>query len=414
VKKKEVIVIGGGIIGVCIAEKLRTEGHSVTVIEQQKIAAGASYGNAAGFAFSEILPLASAGTIRKSIGWFFDPTGPFSVVIQDLPKTFKWLVHFLFSSRQATFQRSTKTLSALMKYERQTLQKMHDRTGLDSMMHNYGALYLYESEKNYQTDLKNWQLREKNNISYQSFEGQALHDFQPGLKPTIKAAVFVADYPTVSNPNDYCQAIHKQNEENGVKTLYQQVVDISANASSAEVSLKDGGVLKADKVVVATGAWSAKLAQKMGDNVPLVGERGYNTTLPDTALPSLERTLFFSEHGFVMTPLDGQVRVGGASEIATLERPPEYKRSKSMLMKAKSFLPNLDTNGGSEWMGCRPTLPDTLPVIGASKQSNNVLYAFGHGHLGLTLSSSTAQMISDLVAERECEIDINPLRVDRF
>lgn len=410
---KEVIVIGGGIVGVTIAEKLNHEGMDVTVIEKEKIAAGASYGNAAGFAFSEIMPLASPSTIKKSIGWFLNPEGPFAVVPKDLPKTIGWLLRFAFSARSSLYKNSTETLSNLMSYEKKTLKTFHQRTGLDSMVDDKGALYLYEKESQFKADLVSWEFRKQYGIEFETYKGEALHEFQPDLAENVVAGIFVTSYPTVSNPYNYCHAIHQLNEDNGVKLVYEKVASVK-NGTKPTVIFENGNEMTADKVIIASGPWSATLTEKLGDKVSLVGERGYNTTFPKSALPNLDRTLFFPAHGFVMAPLVDGIRVGGASEIASLTRASNFKRSKSMLNKALKFIPSLKTDNGKEWMGMRPTMPDTLPVISQSTQSEDIIYAFGHGHLGLTLSSSTAQMVSDLVKGTKPAIDIEALRVDRF
>ena len=410
---KKVIVIGGGIIGLSIAEKLNHEGMQVTIIEKEKIAAGASYGNAAGFAFSEIMPLASPATIKKSIGWFLDPEGPFAVVPKDLPKTLGWLIRFALSARSSMYKNSTETLSNMMNFEKQTLKRFHHRTGLDSMVTNKGALYLYEKESQFEADLLNWKFREQHGIEFETYKGDALHEFQSDLSANVIAGIYVPSYPMVTNPNDYCQAIHQLNQNNGVEVLYEAVESIQ-HGNKPSVILKNGLEINADKIILASGPWSATLTEKLGDKVSLVGERGYNTTFPKSALPNLERTLFFPAHGFVMTPLADGIRVGGASEIASLDRASNFKRSKNMLTKALRFIPNLRTEDGKEWMGMRPTMPDTLPVISRSKHSDDIIYAFGHGHLGLTLASSTAQLVSDIINGNKPEIDIRALRVDRF
>ena len=165
--------------------------------------------------------------------------------------------------------------------------------------------------------------------------------------------------------------------------------------------------------MIAAGAWSHRLARHFGDRIPLETERGYNTTLPAGAF-DLKRQLVFSRHGFVVTPLEDGIRVGGAVEFAGLERPANYARSKAMLEKATRFMPGLKTEGGREWMGYRPSLPDTLPVIGPSPRAPNVFYAFGHGHLGLTQSAATGRLIADLVAGVSPAIDLAPYRPDRF
>lgn len=155
------------------------------------------------------------------------------------------------------------------------------------------------------------------------------------------------------------------------------------------------------------------LARFMGDDIPLETERGYNTTLPAGAF-DLKTHLTFADHGFVVSKIGEGIRVGGAVELAGLKRPPDYRRAKVMLEKAKIFLPDLDSADGKEWMGFRPSMPDSLLVIGYAKGSLNVVYAFGHGHLGLTQSVGTARLVAELIAECKTNIDVKPFRAGRF
>jgi D-amino-acid dehydrogenase len=168
----------------------------------------------------------------------------------------------------------------------------------------------------------------------------------------------------------------------------------------------------ARRLVVAAGAWSHLLARQLGDKIPLETERGYNTTLPADAF-DVKRQLVFPGHGFVVTPLATGLRIGGAVELGGLKRPPNYARSKAMLEKARRFLPGLKTEGGREWMGYRPSLPDSLPVIGRSR-APNVFYAFGHGHLGKTQAAGTARLIRDLVCGETPALDLGPFSPQRF
>jgi D-amino-acid dehydrogenase len=166
-------------------------------------------------------------------------------------------------------------------------------------------------------------------------------------------------------------------------------------------------------VVVAAGAWSHQLARTLNESIPLETERGYNTTLPVGAF-DLKRQLTFGGHGFVVTPLECGVRVGGAVEFAGLDAPPDFARSAVLLAKAKGFMPALRTEGGSEWMGFRPSLPDSLPAIGRSAADPRVVYAFGHGHLGLTQSAATARLVADIMSGRVPPLDLAPFNPQRF
>lgn len=411
VKSEKVIVIGGGIVGLGIAEKLISEGKTVTLIEKEKIAAGASYGNAAGLAFSDIMPLASPGIIKKAIKWFLDPVGPFVVVPQDLPHTLGWLLRFLKAARPAQFKRSIDVQASLMHLSKDSFSDMLERTNLSSMVRTNGALHLYESKTAYKADLKNWEFRKAYNIAYECYEEQALHDFQPDLAPSFVAGIFASTWQSVSDPFEFCSALHEGLSNKGLETVYAKVNSISVDCA---VSLDGGDILSADKIVLAAGPWSSQISKQLGDPVPLIGERGYNTTLPKTAFENLDHTLVFAEHGFVVVPLSNGIRVGGASEIARLDRPANYSRSKNMLNKAKKLLPSLKIDGGEEWMGARPAIPDTLPVIGYATKSKNIIYAFGHGHLGLTQSTATGQLVSELIDNKKNSIDLTPLRVNRF
>ena len=189
-------------------------------------------------------------------------------------------------------------------------------------------------------------------------------------------------------------------------------VDRGAQRGEA-IALTDGSTLQAKQAVVAGGAWSKALTAPLGNAVPLETERGYNTTLPPGAF-DLRRQLVFPGHGFVVTPLSTGVRVGGAVELGGLNLPPNFKRSEAMLKKAAMFMPGLRTEGGRQWMGFRPSLPDSLPAIGRSRPSPHIVYAFGHGHLGLTQSAATGTLVTELVTGAAPSLDLSPFSPQRF
>jgi D-amino-acid dehydrogenase len=199
----------------------------------------------------------------------------------------------------------------------------------------------------------------------------------------------------------------------GARFVQGRVERVGTEAGRTVARLAGGRTLAADRLVIAAGAWSHLLARQLGDAIPLETERGYNTTLPLDAF-DLKRQLVFSGHGFVITTLSTGLRVGGAVELGGLDRAPNYARSKAMLTKAARFLPGLKTGGGREWMGFRPSLPDSLPVIGAAPRVPGVYYAFGHGHLGLTQAAATCRLVGDLVADRPAVIDLSPFSPSRF
>ena len=411
---KDIIVIGGGIIGLCAAEKLLSRGHRVTIVEKQQVAAGASYGNAAGIAYSEVMPLASFSTIRQSLRWFLDPSGPFKIVPGDLPHTLGWLLKFALAARRSVFDRSVSAQAELMQLARSSWPEMLSRCGLEHMFRTTGALYLYDTKAQYDAAIASWQLRGKHGVEYECLEGSDLQHFQEGLAKHVYAGIHVPEFQLVSDPNDLCLAIHEYLSGKGVKTVYQTVTAIEPRTGGVEVILENSSSLKAEKTVVAAGPWSGLLSAALGDKVPLTGERGYNITLPKSALPNLQRIIFFAPHGFVISPLAHGIRVGGGSEIAKLDRAPDYARSQALLEKARSLIPDLQTGNGKQWMGIRPTTPDTLPVIGTARDHADIIYAFGHGHLGLTQASATALLVSEIIDNQPGSVDLTSLSVRRF
>jgi D-amino-acid dehydrogenase len=235
---------------------------------------------------------------------------------------------------------------------------------------------------------------------------------QPGLAPRFVKGTLVPGWKTVADPKLLGKAVWAYTARLGAGFEQARIERIEGGSGDATIVLADGTRRKAKQLVLAAGAWSHLLARGLGDNIPLETERGYNTTLPVSAF-DVKRQLIFSGHGFVITPLQTGVRVGGAVELGGIERPPNFARSKAMLEKARRFLPGLDPSGGREWMGYRPSLPDSLPVIGRTR-SANIFYAFGHGHLGLTQAAATASLIRDLVIGQTPALDITPFRPQRF
>ncbi|TIW51689.1 MAG: FAD-binding oxidoreductase, partial [Mesorhizobium sp.] len=237
-----------------------------------------------------------------------------------------------------------------------------DRSGTRPMLREDGSLELYESEAEFHASLSGWAARERYGIGFSHVDGADLAALQPGLSPRFIKGTFVPGWKTVADPRLLGKAVWAHAERLGARFGHARVERIEAGADGATIVLADGTTRRANQLVIAAGAWSHLLARDVGEHIPLETERGYNTTLPVSAF-DVKRQLIFSGHGFVITPLETGVRVGGAVELGGIERPPNFARSKAMLEKARRFLPGLDPSGGREWMGYRPSLPDSLPVI---------------------------------------------------
>jgi len=410
----DVLVIGAGIIGAAIALRLQREGRQVVLIDRERVAAEASRGNAGALAFTDILPLASPGIVRQAPRWLFDPLGPLAIRPSYLPRLAPWLLQFLRASRRDSARAGTAAQAALMALSAVETPLLLAAAGAEHMIRSDGALHLYESEAELAAAQSGWQACAEHGIAFTHLRGaHAIAELQPGLSPALVAATFVPEWKTVSDPLLVTEALAQQFERLGGRIRRAEAIALAPGPEGIAVQLRDELPLVARHVVVAAGAWSHHLTRTLGENIPLETERGYNTTLPVGAF-DLRRQLTFGGHGFVVTPLGCGVRVGGAVEFAGLDAPPNFARAAALLAKAKRFMPGLRTEGGSQWMGFRPSLPDSLPAIGKSTADGRIVHAFGHGHLGLTQSAATARLVADILGGRPPPLDLAPFRPHRF
>ncbi|MEX3008593.1 NAD(P)/FAD-dependent oxidoreductase [Hoeflea sp. TYP-13] len=410
----DIIVVGAGILGISTAFSLQQKGHSVLVLDRKGPAAEASRGNAGAFAFSEIIPLATPGMMRKAPGWLLDPLGPLSIPPRYAMNIAPWMLRFWMACRPERVEESINAQIELMAHSKHALLPFLKKTGTGSMLRRDGNLQVYESRAEFEATLPYWDAREKCAIPFEHVHGSyAISEYQPGLDERFVSATFTPEWYSISDPLEYVLTIAEVFRNRGGRIEVAEVVDLSPSLDGVNVDCVGGQSFNAAKVIICAGAWSHKLARKLGDRIPLETERGYNTTLP-TAEFDLRTQITFGGHGFVISKLSTGIRVGGAVELGGLTAPPNYRRADALLAKAKLFLPDLDTEGGTQWMGFRPSLPDTLPVIGPSKQTNDVVYAFGHGHLGLTQAAGTASLVTELVDGEKPSINLQPFRANRF
>jgi len=409
----DVAIIGAGIIGVCTAFKLQEAGRSAVLIDRKGIAEETSRGNAGAFAFSDVIPMATSGVLQKLPKWLSDPLGPLTIRPEYLPQITPWLMRFWRAGWPDRVAASLKAQSAMMRVARAEAEALISAAGLDGMIRRDGVLELYESEAELNRTARDDAAKAAEGIEFRHVRGAELAELQPGLSPRITCATFIPKWQTVSDPYDYAIAVGKAAMARGASFRRAEVTGLRPDGDGVTLTFSDGTTLRARQVVVAGGAWSKRLTAPLGDNIPLETERGYNTTLPGYSF-DLKRQLVFGGHGFVVTPLETGIRVGGAVELGGLGLPPNFKRADAMLQKAAMFMPGLVTTGGKQWMGFRPSLPDSLPAIGFSRTSHNIVYAFGHGHLGLTQSAGTGKLVAELITGATPALDLTPFSPQRF
>ena len=409
----EVIIVGAGVIGITTALELQRRGHDVRVLDRTGVAAETSAGNAGAFAFPEVEPLATPGIMRKAPKWLFDPLGPLSVPAAYALQIAPWMYRFWRASRPDRYENLLNAQAQLMKLSSGALERLIISVDGEALVQRDGQMQLYESEAEFRASLPTWELRRRHGIEFELLESaSAIVEMQPGLSPRFTHAGFTPGWLNTVDPKIWVEHLAQTYQDRGGQIERCDIRALKPHGDGVEFIHARGHIL-ASHAVIAAGAWSHHLAKTLGDRIPLETERGYNTTLPEGAF-DLRMHLTFSRHGFVASRIRGGVRVGGAVELGGLKLPPNYKRADVLMQKATQFLPGLKVEGSTQWMGFRPSLPDSIPVIGPSHHAQKVIYAFGHGHLGLTQSAGTAELVGNMIDGQASPISLFPYSANRF
>jgi D-amino-acid dehydrogenase len=410
----ELVVVGAGVIGLACARRAQQMGWRVTLLDRDFEGDRASHGNAGGIAVSESTPIAVSAFSLKAVRWLLDPLGPLAIRPRHAPRLLPWLRAFNRVARPDNFRRISRGLAALNDRVFADLMPMLEDLGLSGQLHRRGALAVYETDAAFAADADEWAWKRELGIRWTPVSVDALRALEPALAPVFRHAVMLEDWAHVDNPLNIVRALRERVRQDGGRLVSADVAALALDEPLRPAALdRDGRRHAGDRLVVAAGAWAGALARSAGDRVLLESERGYNTTLP-AAAGMLDREVIFAERKFVATPLAIGLRIGGAAEFAGLQAPPNYRRSDALLALARRYLPGMDERGARPWMGNRPATPDSLPVIGPSPASDRLLYAFGHGHLGLTQAATTGAIVGSLLAGADPGIDLGPYSISRF
>ncbi|HYF53819.1 MAG TPA: FAD-binding oxidoreductase [Salinarimonas sp.] len=409
-----VAVIGAGIVGLSCAHALLDEGHAVTLIDPGAQEGRACEGNAGWIAHTDILPLASAKAWRHVPRWLLDPLGPLAIRPAYLPRLAPWLARFLLASTPAAVAASAAAIRAINAEALPAWRRRLAGLGLSDHLRERGALSVWRSPAAFAASRPMLARQRALGIPVDELDGAGVRALEPALGAAVAAGAL---YPTVSHVSDpalLVRALADRARDRGAASVAARARAVEPTRTGADVLLDDGRRVAAERVVIAAGAWSRALAASVGDRVPLDTERGYNVTLAPGTL-GLTRPIAYEGEGFVTTPLETGDRVGGAVEFGGLDAPANHARTDAILARLRRFLPDLPSaSEGRRWMGFRPSLPDSLPVIGPSRASPHVVHAFGHAHHGLTQAAVTAELVAALVAGRRPAIELAPYAAQRF
>jgi len=408
-----IAVIGGGVVGIACSHKLLDDGHSVIIIDRKGFAAGASQGNAGWIAHLDVLPLASPKAWKQVPRWLTDPLGPLAIRPSYSLNILPWLIRFMAACRPDRVSASMNAIAELNSHALPAWEALLGQLDLTSHLRRRGFLTVWDKNAN-QKDLEAvFTFQRDRGISVNILNSAEVRTLEPALASKVAGGAYYEDGCHVSDPNDLTFLLGKAALQRSARILYREVTGIKPHDDGVVLSYDNAETDKFDAVVLAAGAWSRPLAASLGDNIPLDTERGYNSTFAPGSF-GLTRPVVFEGYGFVSTPLDTGDRIGGAVEFGGLQASPNYKRIDALLKRFQEFVPEAKLENGRQWMGFRPSIPDSLPVVSYSSRDQRVVYAFGHGHYGLTQSAITARIVAALVARRTSSFDVSPFSARRF
>jgi glycine/D-amino acid oxidase-like deaminating enzyme len=408
----EVVIIGAGFVGVATALWLQRQGHQVTLVDQDPFTEGAYYGNACTIATYANIPIGTPEVIKQIPNMLFNPQSPLSIRWSYLPQLLPWLYHFLRASTPNKVADITRELGVLLSEVNSAFEPLFEESGAHELLEKHGTMYLYSSQKSFANARTDIERRRRNGIAVQELSHGDIHDLEPNLNPIYHRGLLFNDGYHVSNPLKLLSNMGDAVRRNGGRIVTSKALAIKRLSASQLSITTDNGTLCGSKVVVAAGAWSKQFAAQVGDKVPLDTEQGYHV-MYHGAQELLTRPVGWADVGFYMTPMDTALRAAGTVELGGLNNPVNPQRVKLIADTVKTLLPQLN-DYDSQWTGFRPSMPDSMPVIGPSTKDKDVFYAFGHGHIGMTLSGITGKIIADLISDKTPIVDIQPFRVDRF
>jgi D-hydroxyproline dehydrogenase len=406
----EIAVIGAGVIGLTIALKLIDQGHEVVLVDPGPPSMGASYGNAGTIAAYATSPVGTPQVLRSLPSLLFSRTSPLAIRHRALPSLSPWLLRFLSQSLPSPAARNAQALAALLGSATELWDSLALRVGGAGILQRRGCLYLYETHAAFAASGADLDRRRALGVEVDLIGPDQLAELEPGLPRSLGGAAFFSGATFLDDPGRMMGLIAAAALEKARHLCAR--VDRLERRPDGVVIEGTGLHLHARRVVIAAGAHSRKLAAQAGDRIPLDTERGYHVEW-DMAEPLLSRPACPTARGVYFCPMAGRLRVAGTVELGGLTLPPSPHRIAQLVEGARAFFPQLG-RPNREWMGFRPSIPDSLPVIGPSSGGNEVILAFGHGHIGVTLAPVTAGIVADLIAGRPPAVDIRPVRPTRF
>ena len=395
-----VAIIGAGIVGVASACALNRKGYEVTVFDPYYPGeGGSSKANAGHIGASDIFPLSTPGIHWKALKMLLNSDAPLKVPLKDFWPQIPWFWRFLQTSYGSRFQKATDAISFLGKNSLKDTKALLESYGLGGMVDYGGCAFIYDTKKSFNSSKKSWNERTKRGFSSESLNEESIAKITPSINNEFKHAFLSHEWGKVTEPVDIVKNLSNEAQKGGVVFCKNHVEKISESLNSVLIEAENGS-FQYDAVIIAAGIDSISFAKSLGDFLPMTAERGYNLTLPSPNI-QIDIPIVFADRGIVATSLRSGLRIGGWAEYANPRRPANQAYFDSISRISQELFPGLNIEGANFWMGSRPSMPDSLPVISRSQKTDRVFYNCGHGHYGLTHAATSAKLVCDLLTNNQ-------------
>ena len=414
-KCKSVGIIGSGIQGVCIGLQLIKKGIPVTIFDRNDPLSSefqsASYGNAGHFSPYAVLQFNRPDILNDVPKMLFSSYGPLALKWNYIPKMMPWFLYYLKNCNKKSMLHTAKYMHQILNLSNDAYEEIFKEINTTNLIEKKGIIYVW-TNKNLKSRELEIKVRNDLGIKQKLLTQKEVLELEPNLKPVFDSGVLYEGAMHAKNPGGILREIFKLFLKKGGKFIQENVMSLKQISENQTIVKSEGEKYSFEKTVIASGAFSKNLTDQLGENIPLDTERGYHVHFKDMDR-LISRPVIFLDRGFGMSPMNQGLRAVGTVELGGLKNPPSKKRIDYLTRCAKELLPQLKEHN-DEWLGFRPTLPDFLPIIGPSLKNKNIIYAFGHHHLGWTLGAITGKIISGIVAEEKTNLDLSPYSSKRF
>ena len=408
--KLKIGIIGAGIQGVCNALFLQKKGFQVTLFDRDEPGNSATYGNAGHFSPYASVPLNRPDILADVPAMLLSSKGPLALKWNYVPKMIPWFLKFIINCTNKNMLHTAKNMHQILDLALPAFDELFDEVDISGLVENKGIMYFWNDQNLKSRELE-IRIRNELGVKQQLLSPKEIHDLEPNIKPVYHGGVYYDYARHARDPKKILIKLLQNFIIKGGKFIKLNIKELNFDEQKPVLRSESQRFIF-DKLVIACGAFSKNLTDKLHEKIPLDTERGYHVHFKDYD-HLISRPVIYSNRAFGMTPMEQGLRAVGTVEFGGLKNPLSKSRIKNLIDNAKELLDGLPEHK-DEWLGFRPSLPDFLPVIGPSKNYKNVFYSFGHHHLGWTLGAISGKIISNMIVNENTNLDLKPYSSLRF